>query len=885
MRTIRLSCCLLSLLAGLWGCNGDEAVGSDAGGDMGSDAPTCSSPRILCEGECINPNTDAENCGRCGNRCDTGEICVNGDCVPNCATGQVLCGDACVYTATDPNHCGRCGNRCPPDQECSGGICRCPENLSECPGGCVDLDKDESNCGQCSRACGSNEVCEDGDCVSDCPQGWEVCQGACVDVQTDERYCGDCNTRCGTNQVCEGGDCVCTGDLTECGDVCVDTNTNPSHCGQCDDPCPEGTICQGGDCVCTGGLVLCDGSCVDVQTNVNYCGNCETECDPGELCVEGDCTTGCPEGRTPCGDTCVNTQDDPAHCGDCITVCRADQDCVSGVCQCGTGFGECDGVCVDTQTNPNYCGNCTTACDPDEVCSGGLCSCREGLTRCGEECVDTSTSNSHCGECDHSCDTLELCSGGHCVCRDGYSRCGTECVLLSTDPAHCGQCFNDCEPNEVCTAGNCELTCAEGLTPCDGACVDTDTDEDHCGECGRDCTYVQECLEGDCTCVNDYYEYGYSDSFGGAAKLDPMVGWPWRPHFDDLRLCGEESDWYVVYLPTDDSSLEIEVLGDCSDEVLPILTVYDIDLSEVDTDDGETDICPSLQLVDLASGWYWIVLENTVGQGAYSLYYRIHSTSEVEPNNSPDQATGPFSDDFQVVGTITPSTDVDTYLLWVPLTTDLLLWTDDSLGSCTTDTVIRVTDLWGEILGEDDDDGIGLCSELELTLHRGYYFVSVNSWWNLSTGSYVLHGDAYYHFEIEPNGEVYLADGPFGSDFGVQGVVFPAYDRDRYKIVLDEPATIVAEVVGNEDGCMLDSRIELWSETELLGEDDDFDYGWELENLRGFGWCSRIDPFSTSEYAPDQSWAEDLPAGTYYLIVAGYGSQIGAYNLNVRIVE
>jgi hypothetical protein len=48
--------------------------------------PTCTSPEILCGTACVNPNTNAQHCGTCGNACGLGRTCSGGECTPKWVT-------------------------------------------------------------------------------------------------------------------------------------------------------------------------------------------------------------------------------------------------------------------------------------------------------------------------------------------------------------------------------------------------------------------------------------------------------------------------------------------------------------------------------------------------------------------------------------------------------------------------------------------------------------------------------------------------------------------------------------------------------------------------------------------------------------------------------
>jgi hypothetical protein len=108
----------------------------------------------------VDPATDRNNCGACGNVCTLS--CDQGTC--GCGdAGGTQCGNECVDLQTDRFHCGSCDTNCAPDDcvagHCSsctdGGSCTtCAESfLTWCGGKCVDLDGDTDNCGACGVTC------------------------------------------------------------------------------------------------------------------------------------------------------------------------------------------------------------------------------------------------------------------------------------------------------------------------------------------------------------------------------------------------------------------------------------------------------------------------------------------------------------------------------------------------------------------------------------------------------------------------------------------------------------------------------------------------------------------------------------------------------------
>jgi hypothetical protein len=120
-----------------------------------------------CGGDaCVDLQTDAQNCGSCGEVCPMGVPCSDGAC--QCPEGEELCGDLCIDTTSDPLNCGGCGEACDPGKVCFEGICAdtCGA-LTDCGGSCVDTSSDPDHCGVCNNACGSGNACVDSGC--ECP--------------------------------------------------------------------------------------------------------------------------------------------------------------------------------------------------------------------------------------------------------------------------------------------------------------------------------------------------------------------------------------------------------------------------------------------------------------------------------------------------------------------------------------------------------------------------------------------------------------------------------------------------------------------------------------------------------------------------------------------
>jgi hypothetical protein len=72
---------------------------------------------------CVVLETDRNNCGSCGTRCEFRAECQDGACVCVFAT-DTLCSGTCTNTQTDSDNCGSCGHNCDWDEYCQAGVCK-----------------------------------------------------------------------------------------------------------------------------------------------------------------------------------------------------------------------------------------------------------------------------------------------------------------------------------------------------------------------------------------------------------------------------------------------------------------------------------------------------------------------------------------------------------------------------------------------------------------------------------------------------------------------------------------------------------------------------------------------------------------------------------------
>lgn len=83
----------------------------------------CRADFVLCDGVCVDLETDPAHCGECNRDCG-GDPCGAGDCQPaGCGAFPDRCGDSCTDVMSDPLHCSECGRACDGDEMCIEGEC------------------------------------------------------------------------------------------------------------------------------------------------------------------------------------------------------------------------------------------------------------------------------------------------------------------------------------------------------------------------------------------------------------------------------------------------------------------------------------------------------------------------------------------------------------------------------------------------------------------------------------------------------------------------------------------------------------------------------------------------------------------------------------------
>jgi hypothetical protein len=247
-----------------------------------------------------------------------------------------------------------------------------------------------------------------------------------------------------------------------------------------------------------------------------------------------------------------------------------------------------------------------------------------------------------------------------------------------------------------------------------------------------------------------------------------------------------------------------------------------------------------------------------------------------EPNGDPNAIGGgtptPAGCGDQGEGRIFPFGDRDWWQVDLGQAQDLLAWTGPGIGSAAiADTVLAVYDQAGNLLGANDDDPLRApYSALALTLQAGRYFVAVQGFADVRTGSYALDlacappgsgggGPTRVGEAAEPNASAGAATALACGQQGF-GDLQPGSESDWWAFTLTRVTDVDAETGPDGPSPCRDTYLYLrdGGGTVIASDDDG-----------GSGLYSRIQI--------------RLQPGTYYLDMQSYqGRYAGGYTLDLR---
>ena len=381
------------------------AHGSATCSESGGCGFTCNNGFCTKGTACADIQTDSDNCGSCGNVCNTSKVahasavtCDGGSCkatactspyaVNNgtcnaCVSGYCYSSGSCLNTQADMNNCGSCGNVCNTSKvahssavTCDGGSCK-------------------------ATACTSPYALNNGTCNA-CESGYCYSSGSCLNTQTDMNNCGSCGNVCNTNKVahssavtCDGGSCKATA-------------------------CTSPYALNNGTCnACESGYCYSSGSCLNTQTDMSNCGSCGNVCNTSKVAHSSAVT-------------CNN--------GVCeATACESTYRVSNGTCICDIGYHTYENIC-EANTIEN-CGSHDSLCSTSSIANSLAVTCDSSSGRCwATRCKSGYSVDDELHRCMkdiviHTCDNDQIdCNGDGSLCCPCSEACqGRKCGLCNAN--------------------------------------------------------------------------------------------------------------------------------------------------------------------------------------------------------------------------------------------------------------------------------------------------------------------------------------------------------------------------------------------------------------------------------------------------------------------
>lgn len=201
--------------------------------------------------------------------------------------------------------------------------------------------------------------------------------------------------------------------------------------------------------------------------------------------------------------------------------------------------------------------------------------------------------------------------------------------------------------------------------------------------------------------------------------------------------------WTKLHIETFD-----ETMSGCSglDTVVSLMNAGGYIVT--DDDDGGVNFCSLIDDI-YAPGVYYIEVKpyGTGSLGSYRLSLMGAGPNTFYESNDTWQTAYPISSYADLVAAIDPVGDRDyyTFTLGYPETIRFQTFQGDGTTCDTIDTFIHLFNSSGTEIAADDDDGIGLCSDLNVGLGAGTYSIMVEDYGNNGTiPLYRLFVSSYY---------------------------------------------------------------------------------------------------------------------------------------------
>ncbi len=457
-------------------------------------ACVCPSEKAICDNTCIDPKVNKTHCGAKGScdasdaasdnyagvTCQGSSVCVEAKC--ECPSASLICNGTCIDPNTDTTHCGAKGScvgsdpdienyqgvDCGSERYCHESKCKCRGSLIWCDGKCIDPDINDAFCGakgKCNEesrndsnfkgmVCGEKSYCLGGECVPlACDDTKTLCRNAdgklgCFDLASESQNCGQCGWNCEDkvyDSLKSRGTCVNSKCQYECAPLSSCTNTaycNTNVCG-IDTAHYPGVVCS-----------------ADVYKTAAHCGGCDlrgdnlfSPCEDSEpVCVDGSK-----------GYKCSNPD--------------AEGDCLIDACfmiMCKNRDTACGRSCVDCTKLPYVA---AAKCSEARICI--ITQCKETFhpSSDGSHCVPNTPEA--CAHADTTSETAVDCTGianaasvactveGNCLvnsCKPGFHISPTQDACIVNEPSACGR---------VTAFGNevrdCTLNAAKGAALCNAS--------------------------------------------------------------------------------------------------------------------------------------------------------------------------------------------------------------------------------------------------------------------------------------------------------------------------------------------------------------------------------------------------------------------------------